>query len=156
MSSRTHSFALELVEPGDRCLGRVDPGPRLLASVESVILETEQTNDEGQGQPLPDERDEDDREGEEENQVATWKGRAGIGLERQGERCCERQRAPHARPREKDGALPARHPSRDPFRSLKHRKDPGETQNDHRQAHERRVAEKPRAGDVAECVDDDG
>jgi len=93
-----------VVTGSGRGLGRMDAGLRLLASVDPVVLEPEHANDEGQGQPLPDERREDDREGEEENQVTAWKGYAGIGLERQGECCCERQRTSHTGPGEKDGA----------------------------------------------------
>ena len=53
----------------------------------------------GSVSPWPTSVDEDHREGQEEDQVAAGKRRAGVGLERERERRGERDRAAHARPR---------------------------------------------------------
>ena len=108
-----------------------------------------------QGQPLADERRQDHREREEEDQVASGERRAGVRLERQRERGRERDRAAHPGPGEEHGAAPVRHPPRDPLRRVEHGEDPREAQDDHGEADERRVAEEPRRGHVAERVDDD-
>ena len=80
VSSRTHSSRSSSSSLATRGLGRQDPRLRLLAIVDAVVLEPQHPDDERQGQPLSDERGQDDREREEEDQIAAWEGRAGIGL----------------------------------------------------------------------------
>ena len=121
----------------------------------AVLLETEHSDDEGQGQPLPDERGQDHREGEEENQVASGEGGAGIRFEREREGGGEGDRATHPGPGEENGSAPVRHPSRDPLRRVEHREHPHEAEDDHGEADECRVADETRCGHVAERVDDD-
>ena len=70
VSERTTPFVLELLEPRERGVGRVDAGLRFLLHVEPVVFEPEQANDERQREPLHDERREHDAEREVDDQIA--------------------------------------------------------------------------------------
>ena len=82
-------------------------------------------------------------------------GVAAVRLERQRQRGRERHGAAHSGPGDEDGAAPVGHPPDDPLRRVQHREDPREAQDDHREAHERGVAEEPRRGDALQRVEDD-
>ena len=104
---------------------------------------------ERQGQPLADERGEDDGEREEEDQVAAGKRRRRH-RSRAAVRAPPRARVHLAsRPRRGSGAAPARHPPARSTSAHGYREDPGEPEDDHGEADERRVAQERRGRDVA-------
>jgi hypothetical protein len=60
----------------------VDARFRVLALLNSVVLEPHRADDERQREALAHEGGEDDREGQEEDQVSARERRAGVRLER--------------------------------------------------------------------------
>src|ERR687892_2058690 len=94
-----HPLLLEkLLEPCERCLRRVDAGLRLLLLGQPVVLEAESVDEAREGQTLEGERSQDDREGQEHDQIAVRKGRVRVGREGEGERGRKRHGAARARP----------------------------------------------------------
>ena len=90
----------------------------------------------------------------------TTSSRPGTGRRNRSRRAArarrERDRAAHPRPREEHRAARVGHPAHDPLRRVVDDEHPRESQQDHRQADERGVAEEPGDRDVVERVDDHG
>ena len=86
-------LAGQLLDPGERGLGRVQPRLELLVLLlGAVVLDAEPADQRRQRQPLQHERDEDHREREEDQQVAL------LEVDRERERRGERDRAAHPGP----------------------------------------------------------
>ena len=99
----------QLVEPLERRLGGPDPRLRLLVLGDAAVVEVEHADQRAERQALQDERGEDDAEGEEDDQLAVGKARAGVRRQRQRERGGERDRAAHPGPGDHGLRLPRRH-----------------------------------------------
>src|SRR5262249_30486190 len=113
----SHPFLVnEFLEPGERRFGGADACLRLLANVETVVFDPQSTDDEGQREPLSDQRDEYHRECEEDDEVAPGEGLPGVGPERKRERSGERDGTPHPSPGEEDPTAPAGNSADDPLR----------------------------------------
>ena len=70
-------LADELVQPRERCLGRLDRARASSLLLGGVVLEPQHSDHGRERKPLHDQRDEDDREREEEDQAPVRKRLSG-------------------------------------------------------------------------------
>src|SRR5207302_7317034 len=68
----------ELVDLVERRPGRSQARSDLLLVLAAIACDSDAADQRRQGQPLDHERGEDDREGQEDDQVAVWKRRVGV------------------------------------------------------------------------------
>ena len=139
---------VERVEPVQRGPRRFQPGAQLLGLlIPTVVAHADRLDQRGQGEALEDEGGEDDRERQEDDEIALREGRTVRG-EGDGEGRGQRHRAAHAAPAADEAHLPARAPgplARAPIDGPDHvdrGHDPDQPADDDHTAHRRRVAEQ--------------
>src|SRR5215217_4528377 len=144
----------QLVEPVQGGVGRGQAGPQLLVLLGPVVLEVEPPDQGGQGQPLEDQGGQDDREGQEQDQVAHGE------VPGQGQGRGQRHRPAHAAPAEHQplpgpdppgdlGLAPVDEP--DQVGDAEH---PAEAHGDDHGADQHRLADQDGHGGAAEAAQD--
>ena len=114
----------------------------------AVPLETEQPDDGHQAQPLPDQRCQDDTEGEEDHEIALREQHATGEREGQCQSCGQGEATAHADPGDHHHIAPswirvtATQARADQAWKIGHRKDPGNAHGDDGQADEQRLPDQ--------------
>ena len=93
---------LQHIDPPQRLLDEVLPRMRLLMSFVLVAPQMQCLNEERKRQPVADERDQDDGEGDHDERIPRREGRSARERERDRERSGQRDDATHPGPRQQD------------------------------------------------------
>ena len=114
----------------------------------AVLAESKQPDDRREAQPLPDQRHQDDREGEEDHQIALREGHATGECQGQGQGRGQGEAPAHADPGHDRDTAPSgigvagAQASTDQARQRGRGKDPGETHSDDGQADQQRLPDE--------------